>query len=181
MRMRLFVAIDFPEALKQYLGSIGERLKSDAAVVSVARQYHLTLKFMGEYPQDKVQDLERRLSQIAFRPFKGRLSRIGTFGEGYETRVVWGGVEPVEPFIKLANEIDKLTPEVKKDYAEYSPHVTFARVKRIRALTAFLDFVNGVKLEPREFFVQEFKLIRSIGGEEGHRYETLRTFPAKSL
>ncbi|MBI4144981.1 RNA 2',3'-cyclic phosphodiesterase [Candidatus Woesearchaeota archaeon] len=179
--MRLFVAIDFPDALKLYLGAVGERLKSDSAIVAVAQQYHLTLKFLGEYPEDKIQDLERRLSNVIFRPFKGRLSQIGTFGEGYETRVVWGGVEPVESFIKLAEEIDKLTPEVKKDYPDYSPHVTFARVKRIRALTAFLDLVNGVRLEPREFYVQEFKLIRSIGGEEGHRYETLRAFPAKSL
>ncbi|HSU73187.1 MAG TPA: RNA 2',3'-cyclic phosphodiesterase [Candidatus Binatia bacterium] len=176
--MRLFVAIDFPEALKRYLAVVGSKLQSDAADVAVAQQYHLTLKFLGEYPENKVGELERKLSHVAFRAFKGKLGKIGTFGEGYQTKVVWGSIEPVEPFAKLAKEVDKATPDVKNDYPEYTPHITFARVKRVKALSAFLDTVNALKLEPHEFFVPEFKLYRSIGGQEGHRYEVLRTFPA---
>lgn len=176
--MRLFVAIDFPEQVKRYLIDVGKKLDSDAADVAVAQQHHITLKFLGEYPENKVAELERKLSHIQFRQFRGKLGKVGTFGEGYQTKVVWGGIEPVEPFAKLAKDVDKATPDVKNDYSEYTPHITFARVKRVKALSAFLDLVNGLKLEPHEFFVPEFKLYRSIGGQEGHRYEVLRTFPA---
>ncbi len=177
--MRLFVAIDFPEGLKRYLASVGARLKSDAVRVAVAQEFHLTLKFLGEYPADKIPDLERKLARIAFKPFEAKLAAIGTFGAGRDTRVVWGSIEPVKPFAALAKQVDAAAPEVKNDYPEYTPHVTFARVKQVIAVEAFKELLASITLEPQRFAVQEFKLYRSIPGFEGHRYEVLRTFPAQ--
>jgi 2'-5' RNA ligase len=179
--MRLFVAIDFPEGLKRYLSEVGNLLKTDAATVAVAQEHHLTLKFLGEQTETYAQDLERKLSRVAFKPFEGHLTKIGTFTDSGRVRVVWGGIEPVNPFAALAKEIDKITPEVKNDYPEYNPHITFARVKRIVSKEAFKDLLASIKLEEKHFAVQEFKLYRSVPGFEGHRYEILRTFPAQDF
>jgi len=178
--MRLFVAVDFPDSLKKYLSEVGTSLKNDAADVAVAREHHLTLKFLGEQSENYAAELERRLSRVSFKPFEARLTKIGTFGDGKTVRVVWGGIEPVAPFAALAKEIDKATPEVKDTYPEYTPHITFARVKHIIAKEAFNELLKRTKLEEKSFAVREFKLYRSVAGQEGHRYQVLATFPAKA-
>ncbi len=181
--MRLFIAIDFPDDLKKYLVGVARMLEMPAAKIAIAREFHLTLKFLGDdYPDRKIPTVERMLSRIEFKPFEGRLSTIGTFGEGKSLRVVWGGVEPLAPFAALAKQVDKATPDVTNDFPDYAPHITFARVKKVIASEAFKERIASLKLEPRVFKVQEFKLYSSEGlPNGGHKYTVLSTFPCKAL
>ena len=177
--MRLFVQVGFPIGIKEYLGQIGFRLKSPAADVAVARELHVTLKFLGEVPESKVEDVERRLQRVAFRSFQAKLGSIGTFGEGHDVGVVWGGVEPVDAWRKLAKEVDRALPEFRNEYEAFTPHVTFVRVKRMVAAEAFKELVNSIQLDKRLFEVSKFTLMQSIPGFEGHRYKVIRTYEAQ--
>ena len=176
--MRLFVAVDLPIGIKEYLTAVSQQLKTKAADVAIAKELHVTMKFLGEVPDDKIEDIERRLTRLTFRAFQAKLGAIGMFGEGREISVVWGGLEPKDAFAKLAKEVDRALPEYKNDYAVFTPHVTFARVKRVIASEAFTELVKGISIDRRMFEVSEIKLYQSITGLEGHRYKVLRTYPA---
>jgi 2'-5' RNA ligase len=179
--MRLFVAVDLPDGLKTYLSSVASQLKSDTATVAIAKELHVTLKFLGDVAEEHIEDIERRLSSIAFRSFQTKLGTVGTFGEGRETSVVWGGVEPVDAWRKLAKEVDRKLPEFKNDYPVFNPHITFARVKKVIAVEAFKELVASIELDHRMFEVSKFTLIQSIPGLEGHRYKVIRTYDAQNF
>ena len=179
--MRLFIAIELPEELKKYLGELGQSLKSESAIVSPAKEHHLTLKFLGNYPDDKVNDMKEKLSKIPFESFEGQLDTVGVFPNDDNIRVVWVGLKPVEPFAALAKQIDEATPEVKGDYPEYVPHLTLARIKAVKDKKSFGDRIKSIKVEPKSFNVDSFKLIKSTLTPKGAVYEVLGTFPAKAL
>ncbi len=174
--MRLFVAVDLPIGLKDYLFAFASHLKTPAAQVSLARELHVTLKFLGDVDENKVDSIERRLTNVFFRPFQAKLSKVGTFDE--PVKVVWGSVEPHEPFCKLAKEVDRALSEYKNDYPVYIPHITFCRVKKVIASEAFRELVDAMKLDQRMFEVSSFHLYQSIEGQEGHRYKIIRTYAA---
>lgn len=178
--MRLFVKVDLPESILSYLDTIAKRFKTNAADVATAKERHITLKFLGEVPENKVEDIERRLSRVLFKPFQARLGVVGTFGEGRDIRVVWGSVEPVDAWRKLAKEVDRNLSEFKNDYNVFTPHITFVRVKRMIAAEGFKELVQNTKLDTRLFEVNKFTLMQSIPGFEGHRYKVIRTYEAQN-
>ena len=76
--MRLFIAIDLPENVKEYLRKLQASLPS--ANMSRARDFHLTLKFLGECGEALRGKVEEELKQIHFQPFEAELGEIGAFG-----------------------------------------------------------------------------------------------------
>lgn len=179
--MRLFVKVDLPESILSYLEGVAKTFKTNAADVAIAKERHVTLKFLGEVPENKVEDVERRLSRVHFKPFRAKLGVVGTFGEGRDTRVVWGSVEPVDAWRKLAKEVDRNLSEFKNDYATFTPHITFVRVKRMIAAEGFRALVQTTKLDTRLFEVNKFTLMQSISGFEGHRYKVIRSYDAQNF
>lgn len=178
--MRLFVAVELPEEHKRHLDELGQSLKTDSAIVSPAKEHHLTLKFLGDYPDDKVNGLKERLSKISFDSFDGHLDNVGVFPNENNIRVVWVGLKPVEPFAELAKKIDEATPEVKNDHPEYIPHITLVRVKAVKDKT-FGEMIKSIKVDPKKFKVDSFKLIKSTLTHSGAVYEVLSTHTAKAL
>ncbi len=66
---------------------------------------HLTLKFLGELPEDKVGSVKAILVSIAGarRPFPLRLKGTGTFppGGGTRARILWAGIEEAPGLMEL--------------------------------------------------------------------------------
>jgi len=150
-------------------------------MVSPAREHHLTLKFLGDYNDNDVIDLKERLSKIDFEAFDGHLDAVGVFPNENNVRVVWVGIEPVDPFAELAKKIDEASPEVENDHPEYVPHITLARVKFVKDKTAFGEKIKSIKIDPKTFKVESFRLFKSALGPTGAVYEVLGTYPAKAL
>jgi len=78
--VRLFVAIDLPADIRERLKGPQEHLKkSSARLTSVdPALIHITLKFIGEVPQDAVGRIMTALSGIPFSPFDLRVTGIGS-------------------------------------------------------------------------------------------------------
>lgn len=134
--MRLFLAIDLDEALRDSLFTAAEPMRAAEPTSAwvAAPKLHLTLEFLGEAEEARVQPLMRALDAVAApqRPFEMRLHDIGAFPNFRRARVVWCGVES-EPRLELLHHDLELAAQecgFELEGRAFRPHVTLARVRR---------------------------------------------------
>lgn len=173
--MRTFIAIELPEEMKQYLKGVQKQLGN--AKLTLVKDFHLTLKFLGEVSEDKVGEIRPLLRDIKFKSFKTRLTNVGVFPNEKYVRVVWVGLE--DDNIKIIqkdidNKLQKLFPREKS----FSAHLTLARVKFVDNKEKFIDSIKKINVDKKEFEVSEFKLKKSTLTKQGPIYEDLEVFKA---
>lgn len=171
--MRAFIAIDLTEEIRNYLKEVQSRISNGK--LSLAKDFHLTLQFLGEVEEEKIPQIKKTLNQIKFKKFKINLSKMGVFPSENYIRVVWVGLTPEEEVTRLQKEIDESLKEFPGDF-KFHPHITLARVKFIENKKEFLDKLKNIKIKQIEFEVNEFKLKRSTLTPEGPIYEDLGIF-----
>ena len=107
--IRLFAAIKIhpsPEFLNIYYklksGLIDEKIKWVEE-----ENIHITLKFFGETPEDKIPEIitELKEASINSQPFQLHLGNTGIFGSSYKPKVVWFGINPWEELQQLQANI----------------------------------------------------------------------------
>ncbi len=163
--MRTFIAIDPPKDVKDELLRVQKTLPD----VRLVKNFHLTLKFLGEITPEKAERVKNILTTIEFKPIKVSLSNIGVFPNMKKPRVIWVGLKPENELIELQKNIDEaLKDEFKKDM--FSPHLTLARVKFNKG-----EISLKTKIKEIPFEISEFKLKKSTLTREGPIYEDLCT------
>lgn len=140
----------------------------------------MTLKFLGEVAEPKIEEIKISLSKLEYAGFKASLTEIGVFPNQNYVRVVWAGVEQ-EDFIRLQAQIDSQLAKLgfKKD-KRFHPHLTLARVNFVEDKASFGKLLSEIKMKNLEFKVDEFKLIKSTLTREGPIYEDLAVFKLSS-
>ena len=176
--MRVFVAVNVSKEVVEELKKAQKDLKD--AKLKLVKDFHLTLKFLGEVSEPKVEEIKEALKQIKFKSFKAQLTGIGVFPNPNYVRVVWVGVSP-DNFISLQKQVDDVLEKLgfKKD-RRFHPHLTLARVKFVKDKESFKRIIRDIKVEKKEFEVNEFKLIKSTLIKEGPIYEDLGVFKLSS-
>lgn len=181
--MRLFVALDPSAAAVGALDAALAPLRAGWPQLrwSPVQQWHLTLAFLGEVPERRVEPLADRLARAAARaqPLSLRLTGAGTFPrQPAKARVLWAGVEgDVDATTRLAARCAAAARRTGIEVTDqpYRPHVTLARPRRppadLTALTDRLSSYAGVG-----WTVRSVRLVRShLGPETTH--ETLLAWP----
>lgn len=169
--IRLFVALDFPDAIRQRLTGLGGGVPG--ARWTEAENLHLTLRFIGEVPDDALADIDAALSAIDAPGFDLVLDGVGVFGSGRNARMLWAGVERNEALNHLQAKVESALVRIglAREERKFIPHVTLARLK-----DAPQDRI-GRFLEERGLFragpvpVTHFTLYRSHLGRTGPVYE----------
>jgi len=175
--MRLFIAFDISEEAKQILKDIQKNLNIKATFV---KEFHLTLKFLGEVEESKVDSIIQELSKIKFDSFIASLSDIGVFPDRKYVKVVWIGLESHDKICALQKAVDGATNKfgISMD-KDFIPHLTLARVKFLENKQEFLVAVDNIKVPKSEFKVDSFKLMKSTLTPQGPVYDVLRVFEAQ--
>jgi len=172
---RLFVAVELPEEVRGRIHSLAEELPKDGVKPVDERNIHLTLKFIGDFPEERIPELGGKLEKIRFKCFSCRVSGAGVFPSPSYIRVVWAGLE-CEEMARLAAEVEKALRGIgKKEDRPFSPHVTIARVKRKIDASDFLEKHSDEAFGG--FTVSEFVLMQSELGRDGPTYTPLKKFP----
>jgi 2'-5' RNA ligase len=131
--MRLFVAVDLPEAVKGSLDTAVLPLRSALPPARWVRQtgFHLTLAFLGEVEGERVGAITRALRGMLEQEggFRAHFSGLGSFPNAGPVRVVWAGLEPAARFSRLAERVqDALRlAAVPFDDKPFRSHITLAR------------------------------------------------------
>lgn len=79
--MRLFIALDIPQDVRERISAYVERIRSLCPDARWARVdgLHVTLKFIGEIPDARVPEVSKALAGIKARPFDVKFDNVGFF------------------------------------------------------------------------------------------------------
>ena len=177
--MRSFIAIDIPEEIKEKIMMVAkeleEKIKGNAKFVE-RENLHITLKFLGEIEENKVQEIKKIINSISISPFRIKLRGIGVFPNENFIRVIWIGGESKE----LEKIVDHLNKELEKNLKirteeqKFTIHLTIARVKSKINISDFLDKYKNYEFGEFEVSdINQIKLKKSTLTPKGPIYEDL--------
>lgn len=181
--MRVFVAVDIPESARAAVAELSARLQKICPQARWVRLQgvHVTLKFIGEVPEEQVQRIRAVLADVrGFSPIEIRFAGLGFFPSALRPRVFWAGMEADAVLGRLAAAIEaKLAPlGIAPETREFHAHLTLARfdspegVERLRAEVDKLGRVEFGSTTTTEFYL--YRSVLKRGGAEYTRLETYR-------
>jgi RNA 2',3'-cyclic 3'-phosphodiesterase len=125
--LRLFTAIELPADIKARLADLVERLKLHWIPTE---KLHITTKFIGEWPEERLDELKRALATIKSPgPVEIVIRGLGWLPNARNARVLYAGVEPSEALTTLALATERAVG-VPSENRAYRPHVTLARTRK---------------------------------------------------
>jgi 2'-5' RNA ligase len=180
--MRLFTAIDLPPEIVGRLDGLISDLKPLARIQwSPAANMHITTKFIGHFPEERMPQLNAALAALGSRaPIPIRVGGLGFFPNAKSPRVFWAGVDASPELARLAADIDAALEkfDVEPETRAYSPHLTLARIKEPKGLTNLHKEVSRLgDPEFGSFTADRFHLYLSKPGPGGSVYTKLSEFP----
>jgi 2'-5' RNA ligase len=186
--MRLFIAVNLPSEVRERLAAEQDRLRRAQADVSWVRaeNIHVTLKFLGETEEKRLERIRPALREVARSgaPFSIQVSGLGSFG-GRIPRVVWVGLqEGAEPLSRLAKDIEAALARLgfPRERRGFTAHITLGRVRSAKNVGALLTALAQTETGPfGSVEVNQFELMRSELRPTGSVYTVLDRFPLAQI
>lgn len=171
--MRLFVAIDLPDRVKQAVATL---CRGAAGVRWLPpEQLHLTLRFIGEADDAVEGAIRRGLAEVGSPPFPLTLRGVGCFPSPQRPRVLWVGLGGSDPLERLQQQVEAavITAGLPAEGRHFSPHITLARLREQRGTELIPFLTRNAPFESEPFTVDAFHLYSSILTPQGaiHRRE----------
>ena len=161
-RNRVFIAIETSDEVIKEVARLQELLTGVkfTGKVTELENLHLTLKFLGEIDDEKLEEVKKRLKEIKFSEMKLKLGKIGTFSIRGNPSIVWVKIEG-KNIHELQKKIDDALKGLFKPEERFMSHLTIARIKYVKDKKGFLERIDSINARPIEFDVSEFKLKKS--------------------
>ena len=184
--MRVFLAIELPQDIKDLIEGIKEKLMPALKGIRWTRPegMHLTLKFFGDVSQDDV----FRISEIVGRnvrdiaPLELNVGLPGGFPSLKKPRVLWFGIDgDVQRLAALQAEIEGALEECGFSGGErsFKPHLTLGRARSRGGIISGTEDVitKAGELRTHRFDTRELILFESELKPGGAVYTKLARFP----
>ena len=190
--IRAFIAIPLPGSLLEKIAGIQRQLEKQAPPRSVrwvhTEGIHLTLKFLGDTPTEKLAEIKQALAAVARHAPACTFSvgELGCFPNPRRPRVVWVGVQ--EPTGRLAALQDAVEEAIAPlgyppEGRGFTPHLTLGRVQQRASHSDAArvgEVVASTKVEQlAQVPAHHFALIRSVLKPTGAEYTVLEEFPLR--
>ena len=181
--MRLFVAIDIPDGVREALAHVSRELRPLCPGARWVRieGAHVTLKFIGETtPAHADQIIAALRNAHASSPIELVFAGLGFFPTPRRPRVLWAGVSADPNLPELAASVEAHLEQlgIAREKREFSPHITLARFEAPKGLANLLSVIE--RMGTPEFgraSVREFHLFQSVLKSGGAEYTRLSTYP----
>jgi RNA 2',3'-cyclic 3'-phosphodiesterase len=180
--LRLFIAVDLPVEIRADVEALMGHLHNARWVNP--EQLHITLRFLGDTPEDALPAIRDGLARVKQDCFPLRLRGVGVFPESRPgrsrkpPRVLWLGIESAGELASLKQAIDAaLGAEPTQNEQAFSPHLTLARFPRPpdQTLADFLATHRGH--QSPEWTVAGFRLYQSTLRKEGSVHTVVASYP----
>jgi RNA 2',3'-cyclic 3'-phosphodiesterase len=148
---RLFVAIDFPESIRQVLLDLDPKIRGVRWIAP--GQIHLTLGFFADVSEPSEQTLRDKLAGIQFHGFFLPVIGVGTFPPRGAPKIIWIGVGSGHPHLfQIHKRVQEaaLAAGIELELRPWHPHITLGRCHDVAsgAVKSFLrqnvDFDAGI-------------------------------------
>jgi 2'-5' RNA ligase len=180
--VRLFVALAISEEVRERIAQLVREFRGFAPRANWIRaeNLHVTLKFLGETPADKLEAICGALRTVrSSGAVKLRFHGLGFFPNEERAKVFWAGVETSENLPALAADTERTLTELgcPREQRRFAPHLTLARFEpagvpqQLKAAVAKSAARDFGALRASEYHLIESKL-KATGAE----YTTLQSF-----
>jgi 2'-5' RNA ligase len=151
--LRLFAALDLDDATRNRLASVARSL-GDAPGVRWTKPeaLHVTLRFFGEWPEERVSELTAALARIrpSGAPIEIALTRLAFLPNDRRPSVLVALSETPDALAELQRRIEETACALgfKPELRAFLPHVTLARIRDPRQgkklVAAVRDYQTGL-------------------------------------
>jgi len=177
--LRLFVAVDVPEHLKDAIetGVVGRlRVGASGAKWTRPEGRHLTLKFLGNVDEPRVAGIASVVEDAAARhgSFPASFDEIGGFPDLRRPQVLWIGLgRGNAELARIASDLDEgfVRLGFEAERRPFRGHLTLARFPKPSAIE-----LPPLETPDEPFRVEEFVLFESKLHPKGARYTALERF-----
>jgi RNA 2',3'-cyclic 3'-phosphodiesterase len=178
-RWRVFCAVELPPQVRARAADHATRLRNRSTEVRAswprADNLHLTLKFLGETAQARVEALSNAASRAALsiRPFDLTLEGAGAFPPRGSPRVLWLGINDASGgLVKLQSQLEDECEAAgfAREERPFHPHLTLARIRAPQGARELARLHRETGFAAIEFHVAELVVMRSELGPGGSRY-----------
>jgi RNA 2',3'-cyclic 3'-phosphodiesterase len=184
--MRVFVALDIPEAVRQNLAAMRRDFPAIASQLRWVppQNFHVTLKFIGSVPPEKLQPIIEALRRLSLADRVQLRIRGVAWGVNAKTGVMlYAIMEDSKPLTALATAIDQQLEHLGfiPENRTFMPHLTLVRASRdvpANFQTALRELADQHKqydfgsVTPEEFHLMESKTLPA-----GPIYSKIQSFP----
>ncbi|MEM7057462.1 MAG: RNA 2',3'-cyclic phosphodiesterase [Pseudomonadota bacterium] len=177
--IRAFVGIAVPDKIAGLLEAAQTGL--DFGRVVPPEHFHLTLAFLGEQPEQVVEDVHHQLGRISAAGMDLALDGLGVFG-GEAPRVLFAEVKPDTALSDLRRKVRGAAREggLELDHKRFHPHITLARFGKglwpDQAGELHNLISKRMRLVTGAFQATKFTLYESRLGKDGPVYEAIATY-----
>lgn len=183
----MFVALRPPEPAIEHLDEfLASRREAAPFRWSLPEQLHVTLAFLAEVPDRRLDDLVERLGRAAARrqPVATRVAGGGAFPHAARARVLWAGLGLDETG---RTEVSRTATGARAaasragvtvDGQRFRPHLTLARLGRPEEVSRWVRLLDGYG--GPDWVADRFELVASYLGEGPRgrpRHEVVAAFP----
>jgi 2'-5' RNA ligase len=152
---------------------------------SPVENLHITSKFVGAWPEERLAELESALKGAKVPgEFPVNVSGFGYFPNSHRPKALFAAVRATAELTTLAQEIDEaLAPlGVKREERLYTPHLTLARIRNENMRQVRAHIAKMTNLDFGTFQASEFHLYLSKPdlNRAGSVYTKLATIPLGS-
>jgi RNA 2',3'-cyclic 3'-phosphodiesterase len=189
MKIRCFLAIPIPQPILIELEKLQTRLRNFSGGIRWVdpKTIHLTIKFLGELEQSKIDVLQTvvpaALSTVSTIPL--RIKSLGVFPSRTRPRIFWTGVfDDSEGNSLLEKTVAQAEDQchsigLPRESHPFRPHLTLGRSREGRSVTHLLEAWIS---ESNTFYAGSFKadkiiLFQSILHPYGPEHRPIHTFP----
>ena len=180
--IRTFIAIPVPESVFKLQSNLKNTISEKMGKVRWVKrdQLHITLKFVGDTPEESIDDVRGAINIIAdnTKPFEIFIQGTGCFPKIERPRVMWiglnGALGQLNQLVKnIHNSLDPIG--FPKDEKEFNPHITMARARYPQKKTPDISSFLNANFDPIPFRIEKFQFISSELFPNGPVYTILST------
>lgn len=180
--MRLFVALDLPDAVRRALSELIAELKPKSPAARWLRpgSMHVTLKFLGHTDTHKLDSIRAVLATIhSVQPVDLHFRGIGFFPNERRPRIIWCAIEAAPNLFELAAAMEQALEPLgfARESRPFLPHLTLARLNASQGVENLVAAANAMKsYDFGAAHEAEFHLFESVLKRTGAEYKKLSTY-----
>lgn len=135
VHIRLFIALNFKNEVKTQINEIINKVKSNSIQGKFVNEehIHLTLEFLGEIQNNRLNLIKEIMDQLEFESFAFRLTKAGYF-KRQEGNIYWLGIERNNTLFGIQKKLHQslLDKGFEVEDREYKPHITLGRKVKLK-------------------------------------------------
>lgn len=179
---RLFIAtkIELDERYFTLMKNLQRQLAGDKIVWVDSKLQHLTLRFLGQTPEEQIPKLKRIMNDVANHntSFSMKMDKLGVFGSRYAPSVLWLGFSEFELYRQLFDQLETKILDLgfEPNHGNVVPHITLGRIKETQSKKFFWEIIEKNKPDfTQTISIEEITLYQSRLQPTGPIYTPLHT------